>query len=656
METSYIKDLFREWQREDKFFVSTRACKEIERQIKTKNFVVVAGHSGYGKSAIVHHIAVDYRAKRWYVKPVEKVDEIKEAYRNEDFRKGETLFVLNDPFGKHVLDELEYRHWKNFEKELVRFLDTHTVKLLLTCRKCIIDEMRDSISSRVFEERSIVYVDGNDFKLSRTEKRTIFKRYSPDEEGVDEKKIDDIIEIDNYFPLLCKLYASRKNQEETNTSLFKEPINFFSEEIENYRRNSKEIYCALACLVFFNNKVCLEDLKNQENQARFRDCLKICNIPIYTEPCQIIRSLESLVGKFVKKKTDHYIFIHDLIMELTTSVLGGNHLSKIIKYADISFLRTRLGLQRGDWSTIVVTDDFFESLCERLYAYLFSKRCLEVILNPCLRSRNVTEWFKQNLGSRKKMKMLIEETVEINKLGGNISLSDDQKKCWVSKFDFLNFFKKISPLFALIVFDQTDLSVHCISTLRGMKIDLSRSNIFSAVCVNGSSNLFTFFCKKDANGLGKKACGYLYPFQIAILINCANSLKELIKLGMDVNMMARGWTPLTFASATGNTGGVNDESSFVKILLDNFAMVNLRANFGESPIYLACKHGHYSTVELLLERGASVNLCTKFGESPLYVAIKNGHDSIVELLIERGAKVNLCTKEGKGPLFVGCEQ
>nr|XP_022295697.1 uncharacterized protein LOC111105620 isoform X3 [Crassostrea virginica] len=299
METSYIKDLFREWQREDKFFVSTRACKEIERQIKTKNFVVVAGHSGYGKSAIVHHIAVDYRAKRWYVKPVEKVDEIKEAYRNEDFRKGETLFVLNDPFGKHVLDELEYRHWKNFEKELVRFLDTHTVKLLLTCRKCIIDEMRDSISSRVFEERSIVYVDGNDFKLSRTEKRTIFKRYSPDEEGVDEKKIDDIIEIDNYFPLLCKLYASRKNQEETNTSLFKEPINFFSEEIENYRRNSKEIYCALACLVFFNNKVCLEDLKNQENQARFTDCLKICNISIYTEPCQIIRSLESLVGKFV---------------------------------------------------------------------------------------------------------------------------------------------------------------------------------------------------------------------------------------------------------------------------------------------------------------------------------------------------------------------
>lgn len=65
-----------------------------------KNFVIVADQPGYGKSAIVHDIAVDYRRKRWYVKPVEIVKEIKESYRNEDFKEGKTLFVLNDPFGK----------------------------------------------------------------------------------------------------------------------------------------------------------------------------------------------------------------------------------------------------------------------------------------------------------------------------------------------------------------------------------------------------------------------------------------------------------------------------------------------------------------------------------------------------------------------------
>lgn len=52
-----------------------------------KNFVIVADQPGYGKSAIVHDIAVDYRRKRWYVKPVEIVKEIKESYRNEDLKE-----------------------------------------------------------------------------------------------------------------------------------------------------------------------------------------------------------------------------------------------------------------------------------------------------------------------------------------------------------------------------------------------------------------------------------------------------------------------------------------------------------------------------------------------------------------------------------------
>ena len=57
-------------------FCPTTACRKVENIIKRKNLVIVAGHSGCGKTAIVQHIALKYRENGWVVKPVDDVDEI----------------------------------------------------------------------------------------------------------------------------------------------------------------------------------------------------------------------------------------------------------------------------------------------------------------------------------------------------------------------------------------------------------------------------------------------------------------------------------------------------------------------------------------------------------------------------------------------------
>ena len=49
------------WQHDDKMFVQTTASEKVENLIKSKNLVIVAGHSGCGKTAIVQHIALKYR-------------------------------------------------------------------------------------------------------------------------------------------------------------------------------------------------------------------------------------------------------------------------------------------------------------------------------------------------------------------------------------------------------------------------------------------------------------------------------------------------------------------------------------------------------------------------------------------------------------------
>ena len=87
-------------------FVPTKAIKEVWKMMKYKRLVIVAGHSGCGKTAIVQHIALRYRRHDWLIKPVDTVIEIKEAYTFKDYIKSNTMFVFNDPIGEESLSEV----------------------------------------------------------------------------------------------------------------------------------------------------------------------------------------------------------------------------------------------------------------------------------------------------------------------------------------------------------------------------------------------------------------------------------------------------------------------------------------------------------------------------------------------------------------------
>uniref|UniRef100_A0A8W8IKD7 Novel STAND NTPase 3 domain-containing protein n=1 Tax=Magallana gigas TaxID=29159 RepID=A0A8W8IKD7_MAGGI len=72
------KAIFDQWKQDDIDFISTKACKGVEKNIKSRNLVIVAGHSGSGKSSIVQHIALQYREQGWTVRRIKKLVTISE--------------------------------------------------------------------------------------------------------------------------------------------------------------------------------------------------------------------------------------------------------------------------------------------------------------------------------------------------------------------------------------------------------------------------------------------------------------------------------------------------------------------------------------------------------------------------------------------------
>ena len=139
-ETEYEKSIFSQWQEDDEFFILTKAAENIGKMVETNNLVIVMGHSGSGKSAIIQHIALQYRGRGWNVKPVFSFKEIHDTFKSEHFEKGSHIFVFNDPIGKESYDAMSYNEWLRYREILDPLIKK--AKLLLTCRRSIFFDKR----------------------------------------------------------------------------------------------------------------------------------------------------------------------------------------------------------------------------------------------------------------------------------------------------------------------------------------------------------------------------------------------------------------------------------------------------------------------------------------------------------------------------------
>lgn len=116
---------------------------------------------------------------------------------------------------------------------------------------------------------------------------------------------------------------------------------------------------------------------------------------------KIDKSLSSLEGFFVRKIGNRYQFYYDFLMEVIVFVFGIDYFVEMIKYVDISFFRRKVRLKDvdkyNDWFVIYLNDIYIDVLVERLFIDMFGVDLLEVVLNLCLRNKNVCKVFKSKI-------------------------------------------------------------------------------------------------------------------------------------------------------------------------------------------------------------------------------------------------------------------
>jgi len=79
------------------------------------------------------------------------------------------------------------------------------------------------------------------------------------------------------------------------------------------------------------------------------------------------------------------------------------------------------------------------------------------------------------------------------------------------------------------------------------------------------------------------------------------------------------------------------------------------ANFGMTPLQLACNQGHFDVVKLLLAAGADVDQSANVdGLTPLHWACNNGYHRVAELLFKHGVDVDKANHASQTALHTAC--
>lgn len=124
------------------------------------------------------------------------------------------------------------------------------------------------------------------------------------------------------------------------------------------------------------------------------------------------------------------------------------------------------------------------------------------------------------------------------------------------------------------------------------------------------------------------------PLMIASSYNHYDIAKALIDNGALVNLKANdGFNALMEAVRTGNI-------EIAKLLIEHNSDLNIKNEYGTTMIIIACEKGNEEMFNLLVENNADINEKSSWGASTLIYASENGNINIMKYLIDNGIDVN----------------
>lgn len=162
-------------------FVETRAFREILQTLKAKNFVIINGNQGDGKTTLAYNAMhfLTTRGKR----PLEINMQSQHDWNIFTKSSKENLVILIDNvFGEYSVSSERVSQWSHQSRVLQDALshDERNNYLIITIRSEIYRQCGENITSDTFFNSAIVHISqGSKYGLNEEEMKSIFQKNVP---------------------------------------------------------------------------------------------------------------------------------------------------------------------------------------------------------------------------------------------------------------------------------------------------------------------------------------------------------------------------------------------------------------------------------------------------------------------------------------------
>ncbi|XP_063416307.1 ankyrin repeat and KH domain-containing protein 1-like [Mytilus trossulus] len=643
--------------------------------LKENNCVLVVGHSGNGKSAIIRHIALKHFNEDGYdIIPTGVAPTTILKYHNPERNQ---IFVIDDFCGKEVLNPQHVEIWSLHMDNILKLIINNqehkeqtgkgNIKLLFATAS---DIFKDSLFIRMGCLSKFKF-SLSEQPLQDQEKLCMIEKY------VTQEKITDIITSSlkshkDIYPLLCKLSVG-KSQEQI-VQLFTNPNEVIRQDFLELKNTNKTQICLIAiCILleslkddmFREENIPVEDIEVIEAVCSEFD-LDLCKESTRTE---LNEELKYLGKTYFVKVCESYQLMHQIIFDIAAVFCGKMMISNIfIRFAHSSYIAERYSFMSCDEEKIdnlifIHNEEAQKIYFDRLLSDLKKGITYSTFHNRQLIHKLYRDKFCKYCRERK------DEVVEIlNNLKKNIKYSREdtnEKTTAISEEnvneygDYMMFSKSYHfsshkmriPLIESVWEGNEDIVDLLVELKRNVNETdkFGRSALFVA-CQRGEENIAIYLLKKGAkHELAEH--NEISPLIAACKGGYIRTMNALLNKGADIFKSDKnGCCSLHAASKGGHI-------KIVKQLLNAEIIVDINQDdiFGRSALFVASYHGKKRVVKFLIEKKARIDQCDKQGISPLLAACTQGRYDVVEILISSDADIFKTDTDRRSALHFACK-
>ncbi|XP_046347336.2 ankyrin-2-like [Haliotis rufescens] len=398
--------------------VSTYAERSAFRTLKRFGCLFIKGISGSGKSNLGLRLMAGIASETSRTPVIITAP----SEWNMIPQTGQTKYIvmLDDIFGSSNMIQGHVDRWLRTFNIIWPIVEAKHIFLIMTSRPDVYDQCASQVDTSILMQHlKCITLDKDEYKLKVNEKKRFLKVYCG-RSCISKEDMDEIAETAHSslgFPQCCRFFASSRQAQSNGKTFFLKPFEFLAQEIDILEESDPFGYFVLLLVLLHKGQLKTKTLDTREAPETFQNILcalqNISHSSTFPSRSNIRLKANSLCDSFLTISDNHYTFSHQSIFDAVFLKMAPSY-KMCIGVCPVMLLvekvRESSSLDSPTEDLIILTNDNYYLLADRITEIMVSEKCLDVLDHPSLKEKEFAKFVFQKWSTEDMISRLLNTT------------------------------------------------------------------------------------------------------------------------------------------------------------------------------------------------------------------------------------------------------